>query len=88
MDSFELKKNSKISKRCAIVCMLIFCSCFPSSIISFGSGVTYDYKPYYVASLVLFVLWVISILLFIKYSNEKINYDNLWKIKIYNGIHR
>eukprot|EP00483_Globobulimina_turgida_P008956 UN08974 len=51
MNSFELRKNSKISKRCAIVCMLIFCSCFPSSIISFNSGVTYDYYPHYVASL-------------------------------------
>eukprot|EP01084_Bolivina_argentea_P151509 264442_1 len=87
MDSFELKTNSKISKRCAIACMLIFCSCFPSSIISFSGGLTYNYSPYYVACLILFILSIISILLFIKYSNQKIHYDNLWRIKIYNGIH-
>ena len=72
--------------RCCIICILIFLSCFPSSIISICSGFTYNYKPYFVASVVLLILSVISLSIFIKYLKQKIKYDNLRRIKIYNGI--
>ena len=86
INCLQLKKNSIIAKRCAITCILIFCSCFPSSIISFSSGLTYNYKPYFVAFIILFILSLISFFLFIKYSNQKLVYDNLWRIRVYNGI--
>ena len=86
MDSYQIRRNSKTAKRCAIVCLLIFCSCLPSAIIAILSALTTHLMKFYIAASVLFTLSAASMLLFSKYLRDKSKYDHMWRMNVYNGI--